>query len=55
MSCWPNFELGELVNNNFGIYGQEIKEVDICPYPFYSMSVNSDGKVSVCFLIGLEK
>lgn len=50
MSCWPNFELGELVNNNFGIYGQEIKEVDICPYPFYSMSVNSDGKVSVCFL-----
>ena len=50
MSCWPNFELGELVNNEFGIYGQEIKEVDICPYPFYSMSINSDGIVSLCFL-----
>ena len=50
MSCWPNFELGDLVNNEFGIYGQEIKEVDICPYPFYSMSINSDGIVSLCFL-----
>ena len=50
MSCWPNFDLGELVNNEFGIYGQEIKEVDICPYPFYSMSINSDGIVSLCFL-----
>ena len=50
MSCWPNFELGELVNNEHGIYGQEIQEVDICPYPFYSMSINSDGIVSLCFL-----
>ena len=38
----------ELVNNNFGIYGQEIKEV--ISLSFYSMSINSDGKVSVCFL-----
>ena len=37
--------------NNFNINeDKEIKEVDICPYPFYSMSINSDGKVSVCFL-----
>lgn len=50
MSCWPNFEIDDMVNQEFGIYGQPIKEVDICPYPFYSMSINSDGIVSLCFL-----
>jgi len=52
MACWPNFELrdGAQVNSEFGIYGQEISEVDACPYPFYSFSINSDGLVSVCFL-----
>lgn len=51
MECWPNFELnGVDVNKEKGIYGQEIKEVDICPYPFYSFSINSDGLVSLCFL-----
>ena len=45
MACWPNFELrgGVEVNNEVGIYGQEISEVDACPYPFYSFSINSDG------------
>ncbi|WP_162654126.1 radical SAM protein [Lentilitoribacter sp. Alg239-R112] len=50
MSCWPNFEIDDMVNQEFGIYGQPIKEVDVCPYPFYSMSINSDGIVSLCFL-----
>jgi len=51
MSCWPEFELrGVNVNHEKGIYGQEIKEISACPYPFYSFSVNSDGLVSVCFL-----
>lgn len=51
MSCWPEFELnGVEVNQEKGIYGQEIKEVDACPYPFYSFSINSDGLASVCFL-----
>lgn len=52
MSCWPNFDLRDelSVNEEFGIYGQEIKEVDVCPYVFYSFSVNSDGTVSACFL-----
>jgi radical SAM protein with 4Fe4S-binding SPASM domain len=51
MSCWPEFELrGVEVNSDKGIYGQEIKEVDACSYPFYSFSINSDGLVSVCFL-----
>lgn len=51
MSCWPNFELnGVSVNQEFGLYGQEIKEIDVCPYVFYSFAINSDGKTSLCFL-----
>jgi MoaA/NifB/PqqE/SkfB family radical SAM enzyme len=52
MSCWPEFELGDglEVNQKYGIYGQEIKEVNVCPYPFYSFSINSDGQASLCFL-----
>jgi len=51
MSCWPEFEIKDVdVNKEFGIYGQEIKEVSVCPYPFYSFSINSDGSASTCFL-----
>jgi len=51
MSCWPEFDLrGVDVNKGHGIYGQEIKEVSACPYPFYSFAINSDGLSSVCFL-----
>jgi len=49
--CWPKFEMQDVtVNPNVGIYGQEIKEVEVCPYIFYSLSINTDGKVSLCFL-----
>ncbi len=52
MSCWPEFELrdGLEVNQEVAIYGQEIKEVSVCPYVFYSFSLNSDGQASLCFL-----
>lgn len=51
MSCWPEFELkGVKINKDFGIYGQKIKEVQVCPYVFYSFSINSDGAASACFL-----
>jgi len=52
MSCWPEFELrdGLEVNDKVALYGQKIKEVSVCPYVFYSFSINSDGKVSLCFL-----
>ena len=40
MSCWPEFELkGVVVNREVGIYGQPIKEVQVCPYVFYSFSI----------------
>ena len=51
MACWPEFELrGLQVNQSKGIYNQDIHEVNTCPYPFYSLSINSDGLASVCFL-----
>ncbi len=53
MSCWPEFNLelkGVKINKEFGIYGQEISEVIVCPYIFYSFSINSDGSASACFL-----
>jgi radical SAM protein with 4Fe4S-binding SPASM domain len=49
--CWPTFEMKDATPNpSVGIYGQEIREVLVCPYIFYSLSINSDGKVSLCFL-----
>jgi radical SAM protein with 4Fe4S-binding SPASM domain len=49
--CWPAFEMTEATaNTSVGIYGQEIHEVKVCPYIFYSISINSDGRVSLCFL-----
>ena len=50
--CWPEFDvqdrLGVVMDK--GIYDQPLSEVNTCPYIFYSMSVNSDGSVSLCFL-----
>ncbi len=53
MSCWPEFDLesrGTSANKEFGIYGQPIKEIRVCPYIFYGFSFNSDGTASACFL-----
>lgn len=53
MSCWPEFDLelrGTSANKEFGIYGQRIKKVQVCPYVFYSFSINSSGTASACFL-----
>lgn len=49
--CWPEFEFDGLeMDFARGIYGQPIREVSVCPYIFYSMAINSDGTVSLCFL-----
>ena len=51
MDCWPTFELEKVkVNEERGIYGNEIKEVNVCPYVFYSFAINSNGTASLCFL-----
>lgn len=50
--CWPDFDVEERtgVNIHAGIYNNPISVVNTCPYIFYSISVNSDGSVSLCFL-----
>lgn len=50
--CWPTFDVEERtgIQINEGIYGNTIAEVAVCPYIFYSMAVNTDGSVSLCFL-----
>lgn len=50
--CWPEFDIEKHtgVKIEKGIYQQEISQTDICPYIFYSYSVNADGLVSSCFL-----
>ena len=50
--CWPEFDVADRlgVSMEKGIYDQPIGEVMVCPYIFYSLSVNSDGSVSLCFL-----
>ena len=48
INCWPNF--GSAEDPAVGIYGNEITDVSICAYLFYSLAINSDGSVSACFL-----
>lgn len=50
--CWPEFDVADRLNVSLdrGIYDQPVGEVTTCPYIFYSLSVNSDGSVSLCFL-----
>lgn len=53
-ACWEGFEPDGFVrppNKNIGIYGQEVKkEVLVCPYSQYSISIQSNGEISQCFL-----
>jgi len=47
--CWPEFDVGEV--GNVGIYGQPLTPAPkVCPYPFYSLTINSDGTVSACYI-----
>ena len=51
--CWPEFDeearTGWKITNT--LYGQPLNTAaDVCPYVFYSYSVNADGLVSACFI-----
>ena len=50
--CWPEFDVEAHtgVKITKGIHQQPVLPTDTCPYIFYSVSVNSDGLVSSCFL-----
>lgn len=50
--CWPEFDVEKRtgIEIKAGIYNNPIRDLQTCPYIFYSISVNSDGTVSLCFL-----
>ena len=31
-----------------GLHGHKVREIEVCPFPFYSFVVNPDGEVTVC-------
>jgi sulfatase maturation enzyme AslB (radical SAM superfamily) len=46
---WPEFEFNDMeMKFSSGHYGQQIAEKKVCPYIFYIMVINSDGKTSLC-------
>lgn len=57
VNCWPEFDIEKYSNIKIsktkGIYNQPINnnnEIKTCPYIFYSITINSDGSSSLCFL-----
>jgi len=46
---WPGFD-DEIIpkDGSVGLYGGQVREQVVCPYIFYSTTVNSDGTVSLC-------
>ncbi|MDR3560916.1 MAG: radical SAM protein [Negativicutes bacterium] len=50
--CWPVFDVEERMGIDIttGIYNNPIVDIKTCPYIFYSVSVNADGLVSLCYL-----
>jgi len=56
MACWvqtPEFNLSEkglMPNPLLGIHGQQIQNVQVCPYVLYSFTIHPEGTASACFL-----
>lgn len=48
---WHNVDISDVKSDfNDGIYNQKITDIEVCPFIFYSMTINSDGSVSSCFM-----
>ncbi|MBI9113155.1 radical SAM/SPASM domain-containing protein [Maridesulfovibrio ferrireducens] len=46
---WPEFDAGHnSKNGEVGLFGQPLNKIDVCPFIFYSMAINSNGSVSLC-------
>lgn len=48
MKCWYDVPMD--IEQDKGIYGQPLQNVEVCPYIFYQMMIHSDGTCSLCFL-----
>lgn len=48
---WPDFDISKVKEKyDTGLYGQKLEKVNVCPYIFYSLTINSNGTVSACFV-----
>ncbi|RDY24512.1 radical SAM protein [Romboutsia maritimum] len=48
---WTDIDIKDIKDDfDKGIYNNDIKQVNVCPYIFYSLTINSDGSVSSCFM-----
>ena len=48
VASWPQFSVAGAVDKNIDAYGRKTVHKAICPYPYYSLSINADGIVSPC-------
>lgn len=48
---WSDVDISDIKQDfKKGIYNNEIQANKVCPYVFYSLTINSDGSVSSCFM-----
>jgi MoaA/NifB/PqqE/SkfB family radical SAM enzyme len=45
--CWPEYDIPG-VHKKVGLFGQELKDIIVCSYIFYSIVINSNRTVSLC-------
>ncbi|MFB2551942.1 radical SAM/SPASM domain-containing protein [Ensifer soli] len=48
VASWPSFAVADAVHKDIDAYGRQTVHKEICPYLFYSLSINADGIVSPC-------
>lgn len=48
VASWPDFAVDGSVSEEIDAYGGRTVQKSICPYLFYSLSINADGVVSPC-------
>lgn len=48
VASWPQFSVAGAVDKDVDAYGRETVHKELCPYPYYSLSINADGIVSPC-------
>lgn len=48
IASWPQFAVDGAVDAAIDAYGGRTVKKDLCPYPYYTLSINADGVVSPC-------
>lgn len=48
VASWPQFDVDGAAPEETDLYGRQTVRKTICPYLFYTLSINSDGSVSPC-------